>query len=441
MYSLNGMHACSTAQVTVSYLGAKHVLLPRPQRAELLAQRFMVLGCCCPRCRLEGAQLSGSETGSLSPGPHAEQQRLGPRIRTYVDMLHGTCARMAAPHLQDLLSGRRWVTPGDVPSAPQQRQQPWGGEEAQPAGASGNAAGAGAGPGGSQGSDAPVSELLDELHEIRRHLGSSWQNLLGALAEPTEEGAGGDGVGGRALAGDAGSSCVTQQQVLWVEGSIFVLFELLAVAVGALGLVIVAAASAAGQRAAAGEAAAHPPRKHVRDSGSQKKVPEVGGWQGTAPELGGGGLACISAAEALRAVQGQQWSAAQLPGDGTRHEWLDILAHCGEVAAAVIPGSELAVALAVRLAMSVRQACGEESEQFREAELRAYDAHVSRYGMLDYDVYEAVLHANCERLGGEAAGSVQLLPGGWGVGVGDEAGLVGLIRHVHEVEAEVVIGS
>lgn len=406
----------------MSYLAAQHVLLPRRQRAELLSQRFMVLGCCCPRCRLEGAELPGSGTGALPPGPHVECPRLGPKICTYVDMLHGTCARMATPHLQDLLSGRRWVTPKYAPSEPQQRQRPGGGEEA--------------GHGSSQGSDTPVSELLDEVREIRQHLARSWQQLLGALAEPTEEGAGSDGAGGSALAGDTGGVCLTQQQVLWVEGSVFVLFELLAVAVCALGLLSVAAAQA-GQRAAAGQAGAHPSRKPVRGSGPRKKVPKV-----TPLELAGDGLADISAAEAVSAVRGQQWSAAELPKDGTQHEWLDILAHCGEVAAAVIPGSELSVALAVRLVMSVRQACGEESEHFREAELRAYDAHVSRYGMLDYDMYEVVLQANCERLGGEAAaGSVQLLPGGWGVGGGDEAGLVGLVRPVHEVEAEVVNGS
>ncbi|GIL74232.1 hypothetical protein Vretifemale_4251 [Volvox reticuliferus] len=440
-------------QVTISYFG-RRALAPLELRRAYLAQHYGFI-CSCERCTLEAAGLEeedqqagegdgyGRLRGEGRNGAGAGTARLPPELPAFLENLHTTCSRAAAPHLNDMLTGRRWMA----------------------------AAGGGGGTGvnGAVRRDEPVSELVEELSELYNYLSGCWQQLLraaaaaaatsGTVAEGEEE----EGVEDAAATGGGGLS---QQEVFWLEGSVFVLLDQLLVVLGTLGLLkrveeqhqrtaakSMASGEAGGGRKGALAAAAKGGsvrRVAASPGGKAAGRAEVDGVVVVADESGSAAAAPpLTALAAMRAVASRRWRVEEL----TRNflmPYVDLLAQAQEVAAAVAPGSDLAVACAVRLLYGIQAVLGPESDEFREAEISCYDALSARYGILDYDVYEQILEVCVKQYGaqevrlpglaGEAVPAAApqppaafLLDGGAG-----EGGMVGLHIPAVPVDAEVV---
>ncbi|GLC45643.1 hypothetical protein PLESTF_001790500 [Pleodorina starrii] len=515
-------------QVTISYFG-RRALAPLELRRSYLAQHYGFI-CTCERCTLEappeeeeeeeeeaGPRASGEGAGGGGGGGLAAR-RLPSELPSFLEDLHSTCSRAAAPHLTDLLTGRRWAA------------------AAAAAAAAGGAAG-----GAAVSKDEPLSDLVDELSELYGYLSEGWQQLLRAaaaaaaaasppVAAPEDGAAPVAEAAPEAEAEDSGGTGgvgLSQQEVLWLEGSVFVLLDQLVVVLGALGLLqrvqeqhLAEAEAAEAERkgrggpaaAAAAAAAAAGVKKAGAGAGAKKGTSaavaaatgrrrkaaapaaaaaaasgrgKAGRSDGDGAEEvevvvdgdGGGGAAAAAAAEpltaaaAMRAVTARRWHVAELPPN-VLLPYIDLLAEAQEVATAVAPGSDLAVACSVRLLYGIQAALGPESDEFREAEISCYDALSARYGVLEYDTYEQILEV-CSQLYGAAevrlpgltgaaagagagaapppppVGAAASAPGGGfalpggpyvdgGAGGGEGGGMVGLRLPAVPVEAEVV---
>ncbi|GIL42136.1 hypothetical protein Vafri_203, partial [Volvox africanus] len=373
--------------------------------------------------------------------------RLALELPAFLENLHMTCSRAAAPHLNDMLTGRRWTAAAAVAS--------------------------GGGIGGVNGAvrrDEPVSELVDELSELYSYLSGCWQQLLraaaaasGAAVEGEEE----EGVEAAAAAVAAGGGGLSQQEVFWLEGSVFVLLDQLLVVVGSLGLLkrveeqqqsaaakstanggaggVRKGASAPAAKGASVRRVAASPGGKAAGRGEEDGVVDVADENGSATAAAAAGPP-LTAAAAMHAVASRRWRVDELPRNFLL-PYVDLLAQAQEVAAAVAPGSDLAVACAVRLLYGIQAVLGPESDEFREAEISCYDALSARYGILNFDVYEQVLEVCTNQysaqevrlpgLSGEAVAAASPASFLLDVGAG-EGGMVGLHIPAVPVEAEVV---
>ncbi|GLC61671.1 hypothetical protein PLESTB_001789500 [Pleodorina starrii] len=229
-----------------------------------------------------------------------------------------------------------------------------------------------------------------------------------------------------------------------------------------------AAAAAAGGAAGGAAVSKDEPLSDLVDELSELYGYLSEGWQQL---LRAAAAAPLTAAAAMRAVTARRWHVAELPPN-VLLPYIDLLAEAQEVATAVAPGSDLAVACSVRLLYGIQAALGPESDEFREAEISCYDALSARYGVLEYDTYEQILEV-CSQLYGAAevrlpgltgaaagagagaapppppVGAAASAPGGGfalpggpyvdgGAGGGEGGGMVGLRLPAVPVEAEVV---
>ncbi|KAG2437690.1 hypothetical protein HYH02_011069 [Chlamydomonas schloesseri] len=486
-------------QVTISYSG-RRALAPLAARRAYLLRHYGFL-CACERCSLEDAgaaaagadqeagQQQGADNGSSgsssSSSSSSSSGRLPVELPDYLEGLHATCGRMVAPHLAALLSppGRsssRWRDSHQPqPQAQAQPQpqpgsagggQPWAadgvaGGAAGPAGGSGSGSGSGSGNGsgsllgGPQGED--VGDVVAELQQLAGYLSQCWQQVLRAAAAATtagsSSGADADGSSRSSSRDDAGggggssSEGLSEREVLWLEGSVFLLLNQLMTAVAAAGLlqriatepqlqlqlqlqppaawgpavappsaagvvdVTTAAAAAGGQSDAGGARAAAAKGRRRKQKGAGGSSSGGGGQVTTSPPP----PPPLPASIAVRALAARRWRLSELPPP-VLQTYVDLLSQAADVAGAVAPGSDLSTALAVRLLAGVEAAVAaaaaaaaagaagqeqqeeaRESEAYREAELRCYDTLSAKYGILDFDTYEQLLAACCRVYGAE----------------------------------------
>ncbi|EFJ49902.1 hypothetical protein VOLCADRAFT_89375 [Volvox carteri f. nagariensis] len=325
-------------QVTISYFG-RRALGPLELRRAYLRQHYGFV-CACERCVLEAAGLGeGEGEGEAGGGEQdvvaaaaAAAAKIPKELPGFIENLHTTCSRVAAPHLYDMLTGRRWATAAAAAQPP----PPFG-----------------SGPAFAVPQDEPVSELVEELSELYGYLSESWQQLLRAAAATTAAAAAGsegeeetareeeDGADGSSSGGGGSGGVLSQQEVLWLEGSVFVLLDQLLVVVGALGLLQVVQ-----ERQQQQQQQQQSPRRSRR----RQQDADAGASSGKGRKAKGRPLPLHK-----KATAGAQ-----------------------EVAAAVAPGSDLAVACAVRLLYGIQAVLGPESDEFQQAEISCYDALSAR---------------------------------------------------------------
>ncbi|KAG2484323.1 hypothetical protein HYH03_016865 [Edaphochlamys debaryana] len=504
-------------EVTVSYFG-RRALAPLPLRRSYLAQHYG-FDCACRRCRMEEAladsapAASGPEAAGAAgagpdagPGPDADpdlvRRRAVAELPAYLEALHGTCSRMAAPHLRDLLTGRRWTGGGQAAAA------------AEAGGAGADAGGEGEGGGGAAAAqDEPVSEVTDELSQLYGYLSGCWQQVLSVAAaaagpssedeDEDEEGSEASTSGRTSEAAEGGAprtEGLSEEEVLWLEGSVFVLLDLMASVLCALGCLEavqaqhaaeVAEAAAArvgagrggrggrrgttaqgrgrGRRGGAGRgrgAARRPPVGKAGADGDggevEVEVPAGAKPSATAAEEGAE-RGELTAAEAIRRLGSQRWALDELPRP-LLVPYVDLLAQGLDMANAVAPGSDMAAAFAVRLLAGCRAVLEAEEEEeaaaaLQQVEIDVYDALCARYGIVEYDTYERILEvlsahhrAGEVRLpflapgprgegGGAAAAASQQGAAGMAEVEAEEGGVVGVAELAAEVEEGGMVGA
>ena len=350
-------------QVTISYSG-RRTLAPLAARRAYLLQHYGFL-CACERCRLEAGGGAGAEEADGGADTAQEQQQeqaggsgssgarrlpllLPPELPDYLEGLHTTCGRMVGPHLAALLSGRRWR---DLPATAATATAANAAAAATAAAADGTGAqqpwaatGSGAGAGRNEMLDESVGDIVMELQQLSGYLSQCWQQVLRAAASAGAGGAAAaaaaaqEGVAGTDAGADAGVASggegegegegLTEREVLWLEGGVFVLLDQLMTVAAAAGLLqriaaepllqlqpataaavavaveAPAAASAVTGDAVAGEAAAGPAKGRRRRKGA---------------EAGAGGAAApapappLSAPLAVQALAARRWRVEELP--------------------------------------------------------------------------------------------------------------------------------